>query len=115
MTTVQEPQAQATAFQALLRASADVRAARARLEAEQHEAWERYVHAVETALAEDLALPATDHDASESLDGWHEVLDALRGRVDDLRVQSRLGRMDAADVLEELHLASGWVLDRLRA
>lgn len=37
MTTVHEPQAPATPFQALLRASADVRAARARLDVEQHE------------------------------------------------------------------------------
>jgi hypothetical protein len=112
MTAVQEPRS--TTLKALLRASADVRAARARLDAEQHEAWERYVAAVEVALADDLAVPTGDGDGSGEEDGWQEVLDVVRGHVDDLRVQARLGRMQAADLLEELHVANGWVLDRLR-
>lgn len=98
------------------KATADVKAARTRLREEQEAAWQRYVASVNAALADDLDLssPAAGGagDAGEP-DPVHELLDAIRGRVDDLRVQAQLGRMEAAEVLEHLQDSLGSVVDRL--
>ena len=104
-------------LQRLLRASDDVQAAKQRLHDEQEAAWQRYVAAVESTLAADLDLTAatgTTTTSGPTDDPEHEVLEAVRGRIDDLRVQAQLGRMEAADLLDERQAAVGWVIEHVR-
>ena len=54
--TTDNPTPTHDALHRLARASEDVRAARSRYLAEQHDAWERYVAVVDKALIEDLGL-----------------------------------------------------------
>jgi hypothetical protein len=104
-------------LQRLGRASGDVRAARARLREEQQAAWRHYVTTVEAALADDLDLtePGNEDDTGSAGSApIHELLETFHGRVDDLRVRAQLGRMEAEDLIEELQLALGSVLDHLK-
>lgn len=115
MKTAEQPRNEA--LQRLLRASEDVHAAKARLHEEQEAAWQRYVAAVEAALAADLDLTTgagTTTTAGPTEDPVHELLDTIRGRIDDLRVQAQLGRMEAAELLDELQTAVGWVIEHVR-
>ena len=102
------------ALRRITHASDDVRAARSRYQAEQEAAWERYVAVVDKALAEDLRLPAPTADPTTGTDPVHELLDTVRGRIDDLRVQAQLGKMELEDLATELHAAAGRVVDLLR-
>jgi hypothetical protein len=100
------------ALRRLAHASEDVRAARSRYLAEREEAWQRYVGVIEKALAEDLRLsPPAGTTMNNSV---RDLLDTLRGRVDDLRVQATLGRMELEDLATELHKAADHVVDLLR-
>lgn len=95
----------ATVESALARAHRDVERARARLHEEQEAAWRRYVDAVEQALAVDLRLPAGEAEPEpddEDEDPIRELVDALAARFDNMKVQAKLGRMEARDLLEEL-------------
>lgn len=103
------------ALRRLAHASDDVRAARSRYLAEQEAAWQRYVAVVDKALAEDLRLETPPPAAAAGApDPAHELLDAIRGRLDDLRVQAQLGRMELEDLATELHAAANRVVDLLR-
>jgi hypothetical protein len=105
------------ALERLGKAAGDIRAARAKLREEQDAAWQRYVATVEAALADDLTLPdaTRDPDATGApQDPVHLLIDALHGRVDDLRVQAQLGRMEAAELVDDLRQATAWVADHLK-
>ena len=102
------------AFAPLGEALEDVRKARQQLRDEQHAAWTRYLEAVDRALTAELGEPPTDTTAAGT-DPMHTLLTAVRGRVDDLRVQARLGVMEGEDLLEELREALGDVIGRVRA
>jgi len=80
----------------------DLREAEAALHKEQEAAWKRYVERVDQILADDLRAdePAT----SEVGNG---LFDAVRGRLDDLRVQARLGAMEGEDLLDQVRRALG--------
>ena len=90
------------AFAALGKAMRDIREAEAQLRAEQDEVWRRYVERVDTILAMDLRLEAVrdddDHDPSH-------LLDALRARVGELRVQARLGAMEGEELVGRVRAA----------
>ena len=90
------------AFAALATAMRDIREAEAQLRAEQDEAWRRYLERVDTLLARDLHLDSMpdddDHDASH-------LLDDLRGRVGELRVQARLGAMEGEELVGRMRAA----------
>lgn len=98
----------------LAHASEDVRAARSRYLAEQEVAWQHYVAVVDKALAEDLRLTTPERTPAPETDPVREVLDSIRGRIDDLRVQATLGRMELEDLATELHKAANHVVDLLR-
>jgi len=73
----------------------DVREAEDDLRAEQDKAWRRYVERVDAILAFDLPVedePDDDHDASH-------LLESLRARVGELRVQTRLGAMEGEELV----------------
>ena len=80
----------------------DIRAAEAVLREEQDDAWRRYLARVDAILAFDLqadeASEDDDHDASH-------LLDTLRTRIDELKVQSRLGAMEGEDLVGRLRAA----------
>jgi hypothetical protein len=80
----------------------DIRAAEDELRAEQDAALRRYVERVDAILAFRLELPDTPED--EDHDPSH-VLDALRSRLGELRVQARLGAMDGEEVVERVRAA----------
>lgn len=106
------PEQRNEALRRLAHASEDVRAAKSRYLAEQEASWQRYVAVVDKALVEDLRLG--EPSPPPASDPAHELLDAIRGRLDDLRVQSHLGRMDLEDLAAELHTAANHVVDLLR-
>ena len=110
MTTTNTP---SEVRQRLGKAAGDVRAARARLREEQEAAWQRYVTTVESALADDLALPE-EAEPAERVEPVHLLLDAVHGRIDDLRVQAQLGRMEAGELLDDLQRAVDWLIDHVK-
>jgi hypothetical protein len=83
-------------FAALGDAMRDIRQAEVQLRADQDEAWRRYVERVDAILAFDLRLE------SESADDDHHpihLLDAVRARIGELRVQARLGAMEGEELI----------------
>jgi hypothetical protein len=80
----------------------DIREAEADLRAEQDAAWRRYLQRVDAILAFDLGVEPDPDD--EDHDPSH-VLDALRARVGELRVQARLGAMDGEDLIGRVRTA----------
>ncbi len=91
----------------------DVRAAGDRLREAQKAAWRAYLDEVDKAIAADLGSPETTDEESD--DPVHALLDAVRGRIDDLRVQMRLGMMEGEDVAHEIGTVLTDVVGRLRA
>ena len=80
----------------------DIRAAEDQLRADQDAALRRYVERVDAILAFDV--PAEPHPDDEDHNPMH-VLDALRTRLEDLRVRTHLGTMDAEDLVERVRVA----------
>jgi hypothetical protein len=96
-------------------ASADVAAARKRLRESQEAAWERYLTEVKEALSGDLELPDPAGDeAASTEDVVHELLEAVRSWVDELRLHAHLGRMEVEEVTNELREKLGAAVNRLR-
>jgi len=80
----------------------DVRAAEEQLREDQAAALRRYVDRVDAILA--FEVPVEEHPDDEDHNPMH-VLDALRGRLEDLRVRTHLGTMDAEDLVERVRAA----------
>ena len=83
-------------FEAVGKAMRDIRLAEEALRSEQEAAWHRYVDRVDAILATDL--PLARHPDDDDHDATH-VLDALRSRIDELRVQAHLGAMEGEDLV----------------
>jgi hypothetical protein len=92
----------------------DVRAAGDRLRDAQKAAWRAYLDEVDEAIAGDLGTPE-ETGGDEGTDPVQALLDAVRGRIDDIRVQVRLGMMEGEDVAHEIGTVLSDVVDRLRA
>jgi hypothetical protein len=80
----------------------DLREAEAQLRAEQEVAWHRYVQRVDEILAADLPTVAGPT-GGEAVS--HSLFDAVRARLDDLRVQAKLGAMEGEDLLTHVRSA----------
>jgi len=80
----------------------DIRAAEDDLRAEQDAALRRYVERVDAILAFRLEVP--DEPDDEDHDSTH-VVDALRARFGELRLQAHLGAMDGEEVVERVRAA----------
>ena len=80
----------------------DIRAAEDELRAEQDAALRRYVERVDAILA--FRLELEDDPRDDDHDPTH-VVDALRSRFEELRVQARLGAMDGEDLVERVRAA----------
>jgi hypothetical protein len=89
-------------FAPLADAIRDIRQAEAVLREEQDQAWRRYVERVDAILAFDLQVER--HRDDDDHDPTH-LLDALRGRVGELRLQSRLGAMEGEELVARLRRA----------
>jgi hypothetical protein len=76
----------------------EVQKAEDELRAEQEWAWRRYVERVDAILAFDLQI---EDEAADHQDATH-LLDSLRARIDELRLQTRLGAMEGDDLLGRL-------------
>jgi hypothetical protein len=112
MSTNAAPKTAPEPLRSLVDAANDVRSARSVYVAEQQAAWKRYVAAVDHVLAEDLGLDATED--GRDTDFARQLLDEVRGRVDDLRLQAHLGRMELDDLAGELRRATTALTDGLR-
>jgi len=99
-------------FDGLTHALRDIRTAHDAYVAEQTAGWRRYAAAVDRALEEDLGVDAGPELPIDEL--ARELLDGVRGRMDDLRVQARLGRMEVDDLVIELRHAAATLADALR-
>lgn len=87
-----------TPFTPLSDALHDLHVAESELRAEQDAAWRRYVAEVDRILAADLRAD----DSAEVDDDAHALFAGIRGRLDDLRVQARLGAMEGEDLLAQM-------------
>ena len=96
-----------TAFTPLRDALHDLHRAEEALHAEQAAAWARYVKQVDVILAADLRAD----DSSEVDHEAHAVFAGVRERLDDLRLQAKLGAMEGEDLLTQLRAA----IDQLRS
>lgn len=97
-----------TPFTPLRDALHDLHHAEDRLHAEQDAAWQRYVEEVDHILAADLRAddaPAVDEDA-------HARFAGVRARLDDLRVQAKLGTMEGQDLLAQVRTAAAQLSSR---
>lgn len=99
-----------TAFTPVRDALKDLHDAEVQLRTEQDAAWHRYVKEVDRILAADLRAD----DSSEIDTVAHAVFEGVRGRLDELRVQSKLGTMEGEDLLAQLRSALTHFGDRLR-
>ena len=68
---------------------------------EQYAAWHRYLAEVDRILAADLRAD----DSPEVDEVAHALFDGIRERLDDLRVQARLGAMEGEDLLAQMRRA----------
>jgi hypothetical protein len=105
-----EVQPHRTAFTPLRDALQDLHQAETVLHAEQDAAWHRYVAEVDRILAADLRAD----DSAEVDDVAHALFEGIRGRLDDLRVQARLGAMEGEDLLAQMRRALEQLSGRLR-
>ena len=80
----------------------DIRAAEDQLRVDQDAALRRYVERVDAILA--FEVPIDQHPDDDDHNPMH-VLDALRGRLNELRVRTHLGSMDAEDLVERVRAA----------
>ena len=80
----------------------DIRAAEEDLRAEQDAALRRYVERVDAILA--FRLEMHDDPDDEDHDPMH-IVDALRTRFGELRVQAHLGALDGEEVVERVRAA----------
>jgi hypothetical protein len=96
-----EVQGHRTAFTPLRDALHDLHEAEETLHAEQDAAWQRYVKRVDRILAADLRAD----DSPEVDDVAHALFEGVRGRLDDLRVQAKLGAMEGQDLLAQMRTA----------
>lgn len=88
-----------SAFAAVSDTIRDLHDAEARLREEQEATWRRYLQEVDDILAADLRC---DEGAREVDLLDHELLTAIRGRLNDLRVQAKLATMEGEDLLAQL-------------
>ena len=96
-----------SAFAPLGDALRDLRAAEVVLRREQDDAWKRYVARVDEILATDLRPEPT---ATVEL---HPLLEGIRGRIDDLRVQAKLGAMEGEDLVAQVRTVLGHLSEHL--
>jgi hypothetical protein len=89
-------------FAALGDALRDIREAEATLREEQDQAWRRYVERVDAILAFDLQVER--HRDDDDHDPIH-LLDAVRTRVGELRVQAHLGALEGEELVGRLRTA----------
>jgi hypothetical protein len=103
--------------------AAQVRVAYAQLRSDEDTAWARYVHAVDATLetmekdlqAEREVLKAERAKTQAELgEAVHELLDRVRGSIDDLQVQRTLFEMEARDRLNALRAPAEHALGQLR-
>ena len=87
----------------------DLSLAEQALREEQQAAWRRYLDQVDKIMAEDLQRD--DKAATDEL--AHQLFEGIRMRLDDLRVQARLGTMEGEDLLAQLRGALGHLVDRV--
>jgi hypothetical protein len=107
MTEVREHR---TAFTPLRDALQDLHEAEMVLRSEQEASWHRYVAEVDRILAADLRAD----DSAEVDQVAHALFEGIRGRLDDLRVQARLGAMEGEDLLAQLRRALDQLSGRRR-
>jgi hypothetical protein len=96
-----EVRTQRSAFTPLRDALQDLREAETTLRAEQEAAWRRYVDEVNRILAADLR----SDDSAEVDDVAHALFAGIKGRLEELRVQARLGAMEGEDLLAQMRRA----------
>lgn len=99
MTTTDRPR---SAFAPVGDAIRDLQAAEVRLRHEQEVIWRKYLAEVDQILATDLHPDELDDDDEQA----HELFTGIRGRLDELRVQARLGTMEGEDLLARLREAA---------
>jgi hypothetical protein len=90
------------AFAPVADAMRDIRAAEAALREEQDAAWKRYLERVDAALAFNLQV---DQHLDDDDHNPNHMLDALRGTVGQLRLQTRLGAMEGEELVGRLRAA----------
>jgi hypothetical protein len=98
-----------SAFAPLGDAIRDLRAAEATLREEQRAAWTRYLEQVDRILADDLRRT----DKADVDEVTHQLFEGIRMRLDDLRVQARLGTMEGEDLLAQLRGALGHLVEHV--
>jgi hypothetical protein len=96
------------AFAPLGDALRDLREAEVELRHEQDAAWKRYVARVDEILATDLRAEPTPDDGEV-----HPLFEGVRSRLDDLRVQARLGAMEGEDLVAQVRTALGHLGEHL--
>ncbi|MEQ1788452.1 MAG: hypothetical protein ABL966_15475 [Acidimicrobiales bacterium] len=99
-----------TIFTPISDALHDLRDAETELHQEQDAAWQRYVARVDRILDADLRAegsPEVDPVA-------HALFAGVRSRLDDLRVQAKLGAMEGEDLLTRVRCALDQMAGRLR-
>ena len=101
MSTQVAPKTAPAPVRALAEAAEDIRSARSTYLAEQQAAWRRYVAAVDQALLDDLGLDEPSRSDRDS-DLARQLLDEVLGRLEDLRLQAHLGRMELEDLASEV-------------
>ena len=75
----------------------DIWAAEDDLRAEQSAAWRRYVERVDGILGFDLVVVPDGDDGDQ-----RHLLDGLRARIGELRLQTHLGAMDGEDLVHRV-------------
>jgi len=89
-------------FAALGDAMRDIQAAEAQLREEQHAAWRRYLERVDAILVFDLRLPEVADDDDHNP---NHLLDVVRGRVGELRLQTHLGAIEGEELVGRMRAA----------
>jgi hypothetical protein len=87
----------------------DLSTAEAKLREAQQAAWRRYLDEVDRILAEDLHRD----DKAEVDELAHQLFEGIRMRLDDMRVQARLGTMEGEDLLAQLRGALEHLVGRV--